>query len=192
MRRPEPLVLAGAHATLQPLAAEHVEDLARAARDPQVWRWLSAAPQCSVEAMTALVRAAVADPDRVSWAVVVDGVAVGSTSYLDIDLAVGALEIGWTWYDRQVWATRVNPQCKLLLLSHAFDDLGAGRVSLKIDSLNTRSRRAVLRLGATYDGTLRHHRVRPDGTVRDSAYFSVLADEWPGVRDGLLARLEGA
>ena len=191
MRAPEPLVLVGDHATLEPLTAAHAADLARAADDPEVWRWLRAEPS-SVQAMAALVEAAVADPDRVAWAVVVDGVAVGSTSYLDIDLAVGALEIGWTWYGRQVWGTRVNPQCKLLLLGHAFDDLRAGRVSLKTDSLNTRSRSAVLRLGASYDGTLRHHRVRPDGTVRDSAYFSILAAEWPAVRDGLLARLDGA
>ncbi len=124
-----------------------------------------------------------------AWAVVVDGVAVGSTSYLDIDAALGALEIGYTWYRRDLWATSTNPACKLLLLSHAFDDLGAGRVSLKTDALNARSRAAIGRLGASYDGTLRHHRLRPDGSVRDTAYFSILAAEWPGVRAGLQSRL---
>jgi N-acetyltransferase len=139
--------------------------------------------------MTAVVDAATADPDRLAWAVVVDGRAVGSTSYLDVDLAVSGLEIGWTWYAREVWATHVNPACKRLLLGHAFDALGAQRVTLKLDALNTRSFRAVERLGARYDGTLRHHRLRADGTVRDSAYFSILATEWPAVREGLDARL---
>ena len=106
-----------------------------------------------------------------------------------VDLPVGGLEVGWTFYSPSVWAGPVNPTCKLLLLSHAFDALGAGRVTLKTDALNARSRSAILRLGASYDGTLRHHRLRADGSVRDTAYFSVLAAEWPAVRDGLLARL---
>ncbi len=133
-----------------------------------------------------------ADPDRVAWAVVTGGRAVGSTSYLDLDLAVSGLEIGWTWYARELWASHVNPACKRLLLGHAFDDLGVQRVTFKLDARNTRSFRAVERLGARYDGTLRHHRLRADGTVRDSAYFSVLAIEWPAVRDGLDARLARA
>jgi RimJ/RimL family protein N-acetyltransferase len=122
------------------------------------------------------------------WAVMVDGVAAGSTSYLDVDCELGGLEIGWTWYRRDLWATEVNPTCKLLLLGHAFDGLGAGRVSLKTDALNTRSRSAIRKLGCQYDGTLRHHRLRPDGSVRDTAYFSMLAAEWPSARRRLRAR----
>jgi RimJ/RimL family protein N-acetyltransferase len=141
--------------------------------------------------MSAMIEEAVADPDRLPFAVVHDGRAVGSTSYLDIDLEVGGLEIGWTWYTPAVWATPVNPECKLLLLGHAFDDLGAGRVLFKTDALNTRSQAAIRKLGAQYDGTLRHHRLRADGSVRDSAYFSILAEEWPAVRAGLERRVAG-
>lgn len=133
-----------------------------------------------------------AHPGNPAWAVVHEGRAVGSTSYLDVDLGVGGLEVGWTWYSRALWKTVVNPECKLLVLGHAFEDLGAQRVLLKTDADNTRSRSALTRLGAHYDGTLRHSRRRPDGTVRDTAYFSILATEWPGVRDALRARLRAA
>ncbi len=174
---------------LEPLAAHHVDDLhATSGGDPQVWAWLRASPRTR-EDMAAVVEAAVADPGRTAYAVVVDGRAQGSSSYLDVDLEVGGLEIGWTWYARPLWATHVNPACKLLLLGHAFEELGAQRVTLKTDARNARSRAAVARLGCSYDGTLRHHRLRADGTVRDSAYYSLLAAEWPDARAGLLARL---
>ena len=189
MRTPEPVLLERGDVRLEPLDSSHAADLTAAAADPEVWRWLSVPPPRSEPEMRAWVEAAVAEPRRVAWAVVVDRRAVGSTSYLDVDPAVEGLEIGWTWYGRSVWATHVNPTCKLLLLGEAFDDLAAQRVLFKLDALNTRSFRAVERLGARYDGTLRHHRLRADGSVRDSAYFSILAAEWPAVRDGLLARL---
>ena len=189
MRTPEPVVLAGHGVTLEPLTAAHAPDLLEAASDPLVWRWLSLPRPTTLPELEAVVSAAASEPGRVAWAVLVDGRAVGSTSYLDIDLSVGGLEVGWTWYARSSWKTSVNPACKLLLLGHAFDELGAARVTLKTDALNARSRSAVLRLGAQYDGTLRHRRLRADGSVRDSAYYSVLAAEWPAVREGLLARL---
>jgi RimJ/RimL family protein N-acetyltransferase len=189
VRTPEAVVLFGHGVVLEPLGAAHVPGLLAAAADPLVFRWLSVPPPTTSAAMEDLVARALAEPGRVAWAVVVDGQAVGSTSYLDVDLSVEGLEVGWTWYARAVWKTTVNPACKLLLLGHAFDELGAARVLLKTDALNTRSRSAILRLGAQYDGTLRHHRLRPDGSVRDSAYYSILASEWPAVRDGLHARL---
>ncbi|MCW2614693.1 MAG: family acetyltransferase [Frankiales bacterium] len=189
MRTPEPVVLTGGGVTLEPLALAHVPDLLVAGADADVWRWLPAAPPRSLVEMTSLVEQAVADPARLAWAVVVDGRAVGSTSYLDVDPELGGLEVGWTWYSPAHWRTSVNPACKHLLLGHAFDDLGAGRVLLKTDALNARSRSAIGRLGAQYDGTLRHHRLRPDGTVRDTAYFSLLAAEWPQIRAGLDERL---
>jgi RimJ/RimL family protein N-acetyltransferase len=189
VRRPEPKVLEGNGVRLEPLGREHVPDLLPVAQDDDVWRFLSVPQPQDETAMTAVVDAAVADPARLAWAVVVAGRAVGSTSYLDVDLAVSGLEIGWTWYAREVWATHVNPASKRLLLAHAFDDLGVQRVTFKLDARNHRSFRAVERLGARYDGTLRHHRLRADGTVRDSAYFSVLLREWPAVRSGLDARL---
>jgi RimJ/RimL family protein N-acetyltransferase len=189
VRTPEPTSLRSRHVSLVPLSLDHVADLVRAAAYDEIWTWTGPARMDSTDAVTAYVEDAVADPERLPFAVVVDGRAEGSTSYGDIDLAVGGIEIGWTWYAPALWGTAVNPACKLLLLAHAFDDLGAQRVFLKTDGLNTRSRAAIGKLGASYDGTLRHHRRRADGTVRDSAYFSILATEWAGVRDGLEARL---
>ncbi len=185
MRTPEPVILANEHVRLEPLTDQHVSDLLVAAADPEIWRWLPT-PQPHTESdLRDLIRTHPGLP----WAVLHGGQAVGSTSYLDVDLSVEGLEIGWTWYRRDLWASRVNPACKLLLLSHAFETLGAARVTLKTDALNTRSRSAIGRLGASYDGTLRHHRRRPDGTVRDTACFSLLADEWPLARGQLEQRL---
>ena len=171
---------------LEPLTVAHAPDLLLAAADDEVWRWLPVARPRTEQDVRELVRTHRGD---LAFAVVVDGRAQGSTSYLDVDLAVGGLEIGWTWYARPLWATWVNPACKLLLLEHAFEALDARRVTLKTDGLNTRSQAAIRKLGASYDGTLRHHRRRPDGSVRDTAFFSILAAEWPQVRAGLLARV---
>ena len=189
MRTPGPVTLQGSLVTLVPLSAEHVDDLFQAASYDEVWTWLSTPRPRSREDTALLVEQALADPDRVPFAVVVDGRAQGSTSLLDIDLSVSGVEIGWTWYTPALWATTVNPECKRLLLGHCFDDLGAERVFLKTDNRNTRSQAAIRKLGAAYDGTLRHHRRRSDGSVRDSVYFSVLASEWPAVRAGLDARI---
>lgn len=189
MRAPRPEVLAGAVVRLEPLSHQHVPDLTAAAAYDEIWTWTGPGRMGTTEGVRAYVDAALADPDRVPFAVVVDGRAVGSSSYLDIDLAVAGLEIGHTWYTPAVWQSAVNPECKLLLLGHAFEALAAGRVTLKTDGGNARSQAAIRKLGARYDGTLRHHRRRPDGSIRDSAYFSVLASEWPEVRAGLLARL---
>ena len=189
MRAPEPVVLTGTHVVLEPLAHRHVTDLLDAAQDERVWRWLGTPAPRTLADLGALVDAALGDPARLAFAVMVDGRAVGSTSYLDVDVELGGLEIGWTWYRPQVWGGLVNPACKLLLLAHAFDGLGARRVLFKTDAHNSRSRGAITRLGAQYDGTLRHHRRRPDGSIRDSAFYSLLAAEWPAARDGLQARL---
>ncbi len=186
MRTPTPIVLSGSGVRLEPLTEAHAPDLLAAAADDDVWRWLPVARPRTEDEMRDLVRTHRGD---LAWAVIVDGRAQGSTSYLDVDLSVGGLEIGWTWYARSLWATHVNPACKLLLLAHAFDELGAQRVTLKTDGRNARSQGAIRRLGARYDGTLRHNRLRADGTVRDTAYFSILAGEWPEVREGLQRRL---
>jgi RimJ/RimL family protein N-acetyltransferase len=191
MKAPQPTTLTGKHVRLVPLGQEHAADLFEAGQYDEIWTWLRVFRPKTVADVSTLIDEAQRDPDRLAFAVVHEGRAVGSTSYLDIDLEVGGIEIGWTWYTPSVWATDVNPECKLLLLTHAFDDLGAERVFLKTDGLNTRSQAAIRKLGAQYDGTLRHHRLRADGSVRDSAYFSILATEWPAVRTGLQARLAG-
>jgi RimJ/RimL family protein N-acetyltransferase len=191
MRAPEPTTLVGRHVTLVPLGLEHTEDLFEAGQYDEIWTLLPWQRPRVVADIAAQIEQALADPARLPFAVLKDGRAIGTTSYGDIDLAVGGLEIGWTWYTPSAWATAVNPECKLLLLGHAFEDLGAGRVFLKTDGLNTRSQAAIRKLGAQYDGTLRHHRLRADGSVRDSAYFSILLAEWPDVRAGLERRVAG-
>jgi len=117
------------------------------------------------------------------------GQARGATTLYDLVPAQGRVEIGSTWYGRDWWGGRTNPEAKLLLFTHAFEALGLHRVALRCDSRNERSARAIRRLGATPEGVLRAHRVAADGSVGDTAYFSVLRDEWPEVRAGLEARL---
>lgn len=189
MKPPVATTLIGRHVRLVPLSPQHVDDLHAAAAFEEIWTWTGTGRMGSRDGVEAYVADAVADAGRVAFAVEVEGRAVGSTSYGDIDLAVGGIEVGWTWYTPRLWASAVNPECKLLMLGHAFDALGARRVTLKTDSNNARSKAALRKLGATFDGTLRHHRLRADGSVRDSAYFSVLASEWPTVRDGLQQRV---
>lgn len=118
------------------------------------------------------------------------GSIVGTSSYMDVSTPDARLEIGATAYVPNVWGTKVNPETKLLLLTHAFETLRVGRVQLKADVRNVRSQQAIARLGARYEGTLRRHQRRDDGTMRDSVLFSIVAEEWPDVRQGLLARVE--
>ena len=111
---------------------------------------------------------------------------VGSTRYMDITLPNRGLEIGWTWLTPSVWRTRMNTECKYLLLKHGFEELNLLRIQLKTDSRNLRSQRAMERLGAVREGVLRRHRLLSDGYQRDTVYYSILAEEWAGVK----ARLE--
>jgi len=117
------------------------------------------------------------------------GTVIGTTSYLAVDVSAARLEIGATAYTPAVWASAVNPDFKLALLAFAFEQLHAGRVQMKTDVRNTRSQRAIARLGATYEGTLRRYQRRADDTVRDTALFSITIEEWPSVRKGLEVRL---
>lgn len=120
-----------------------------------------------------------------------DGRVVGTTSLGDTLVVHERTHLGWTAYAPDVWAGVVNPECKLLLLAHAFDDCGFGRVKIQTDLVNLRSQAAIAKLGATREGVLRRHMVRPDGTTRDTVVFSVTVDDWPRVRAGLLARVGG-
>jgi len=152
----------------------------------------------SPAAMAGWVAASIADDRRPSAYAVrlrVDGPlgpagrVVGTSSLGDVSLPDERIHLGWTAYSPAVWASAVNPECKLLLLGHAFDDCGFGRVKIQTDLLNTRSQGAIARLGATREGVLRRHQRRADGTFRDTVVFSILRDEWPGVRRGLLHRV---
>jgi RimJ/RimL family protein N-acetyltransferase len=129
----------------------------------------------------------------VAWATVAldSGHAVGSTRFGDIDVPSERVEIGWTWLAPSRWRSAVNSEAKLLQLTYAFDELGAGRVALKTDGRNERSQAAIERLGGVREGTLRRHMRMPDGFIRDTVYYSILAGEWPPIRDRLRARLYG-
>ena len=126
---------------------------------------------------------------RTPWTVRLDGAVVGTTSYLDPSPIDARLEIGSTTYAPSVWGTVVNPACKLLLMQWAFEVAGMGRVQLKTDIRNSRSQAAIAGLGARYEGVLRRYQRRADDTVRDTVMFSVLAEEWPEVKAGLLSRV---
>ncbi|MGW5397328.1 GNAT family N-acetyltransferase [Streptomyces sp. NPDC003952] len=190
-KSPSPVVLTGRHVRLEPLTRSHLPDLYEAGgRDEEVWRWQGGPAPQSQEEMGATLDT-VLGGEYLPFAVIhlASGKAVGWTTYLDISPEHERLEIGWTWYGRAYWRSAVNTESKLLLLTHAFEDLGMGRVQLKTDHLNTRSQAAIARLGAQREGVLRRHRRRPDGTWRDSVYFSLLADEWPQAKARLAARL---
>jgi len=188
-----PVVLEGPRVRLEPLRPEHAKDLLAAAADPLVWRWLpeQVASRADLDRWLEEALRAQASGTEYPFAVVDlrSGRAVGSTRYMDVSAAHRAVEVGWTWYAPQAWGTAVNPEAKLLLLGHAFERWEAIRLCLKTDSLNLRSRAAILKLGARYEGDLRNHRIRPDGSYRHSSYYSILDTEWPAVKAGLLARL---
>lgn len=192
---PLPVTLTGTHVRLEPLAPAHLDGLfAAGGNDEEVWRWQGGpAPRTREELgeKLAAVRASAAQGACVPFAVVhrASGQAIGWTTYLDIDADNERLEIGSTWYGRAHWRTAVNSETKLLLLTHAFEELGMGRVQLKTDHLNVRSQEAIARLGARREGVLRRHRRRPDGTWRDTVYFSLLAPEWPQAKSRLSERL---
>ena len=191
----EPVTLQGRSVRLVPLAEQHAEELFLAASDPRIFTYLFVPP--FVDATDALdyIDAAVAARDagrELPFAVLQepDGRVVGTTRYLDIRPEHRGLEIGWTFYSTDVWRTRVNTECKFLLLEYAFTTLGMQRVQLKTNALNERSRTAILRIGATFEGILRKHAIRAyDGSIRDTAMYSITDDEWPAVRERLAQRL---
>ncbi|WP_331755861.1 GNAT family protein [Streptomyces sp. NBC_01643] len=192
---PLPITLTGHQVHLEPLAVKHLGELFEAGGgDEELWRWQGGpAPQTQAELggkLATLLKAA-EQGVCVPFAVIhrATDQAIGWTTYMDINVADEWLEIGWTWYGRAYWRTAANTEAKLLLLTHAFEDLGMGRVQLKTDHLNHRSQASIARIGARREGVLRRHRRRPDGTWRDTVYFSIVADEWPAAKERLAARL---
>ncbi len=186
--------LTGKVIRLEPLHESHASSLFNyMGNDPEVWRWLLHPIPADVMEMRDIVSSYVAGRAtgwREPFAVIdlASGDAIGTTSYMDIDLANRNLEIGSTFYSSKFWRSAVNTEAKLLLLTEAFEVREMIRVSLKTDHLNTRSQAAILRIGATHEGTLRHHRIRPDGTLRDSVCYSILAHEWPEAKAKLQSR----
>ncbi|MEU1364675.1 GNAT family protein [Streptomyces sp. NPDC005803] len=192
---PLPVTLTGRHVRLEPLSPDHLDDLfAAGGGDDEVWRWQGGPTPRTVQELGEKLTTLLAEARRgvyVPFAVIHlgSGRAIGWTTYLDVEVTDERLEIGWTWYGRAHWRSAVNTEAKLLLIGHAFEELGMGRVQLKTDHLNVRSQEAIARLGARREGVLRRHRRRPDGTWRDSVYFSLLAEEWPEAKSRLAARL---
>ena len=193
MITPQPLVLEGRGIRLEPLTEDHHQALATAASDGRLWElWFTAVPV--PEKMRDYIADALKgqrDGHMLPWIVrdVASGAVIGSTRYHDIVPAVDRVEIGYTWYSQSHWRSHVNTTCKLLLLTHGFENLGCKCVGLRTDNFNFRSQRAIEALGAKKDGVIRHHAARRDGTVRDTVIYSILATEWPDVKRHLELRL---
>jgi len=191
--RLEPVTLAGRRVRLAPLQLEHVPALAEVALDPAVWRWTIARPtdEASLRAWaeTAIANRVAGTELPFVTLEAATGRPIGSSRFLSIVLEHRRLEIGWTWVAPPWQRTGANREAKLLMLGHAFDALGCRRVEFKTDSRNEASRTALLGIGATLEGIFRNHMVMPDGPMRDSAYYSVIDEEWPAVRDRLEASL---
>lgn len=191
----EPLTLEGTVVRLEPLSLEHIPGLTAVGLDAELWRWTLSTIQTpgDMRAYVEKALSAAADGSEVPFATVErgSGRVVGSTRYLNIEPHHRRLEIGYTWIAPPWQRSAVNTEAKLLMLAHAFNVLGALRVEFKTDSLNDRSRRALLGIGATEEGTLRNHMLTDSGRRRHTVYFSVIEEEWPRVRMHLEQRLAG-
>ena len=179
---------------LEPLASWHADALFEAAVGQEIFTWFPADPSGSLESMRAMVRAALdaaAAGREVPFAILdaASGEVVGSTRFLEIRLEHLRAEIGFTWLVPRVWSTGMNVEAKLMLLGHAFERVGLRRVEFKTDARNLRSRGALEALGARFEGVFRKHMVVRGGAARDSAYYSVIDDDWPAVKPRLEARL---
>ncbi len=185
--------LEGDQVVLEPLEESHAEELWRAAQAPETWSWLAHIGSSreyfdewlrqALDANAAGREGVFATRERAG------GTLVGSTRYLNVRPADRVAEIGWTWLNPSAWRSGVNVEAKLLMLEYAFETLGCVRVELKTDARNERSRAAIAAIPAQFEGILRKHMIVPDVGVRDTAYFSVVDDEWPEVRANLERRL---
>lgn len=185
----EPITLKSPSVTLQPLRADHHDDLVESVKDGELWTlWYTSVPtpaQMHTEIQRRLRLQS--EGSMLPFAVVdtATGRAVGMTTYMNVDAVNHRVEIGSTWYRASVQRTTVNTQCKILLLTHAFESLKCIAVEFRTHFFNASSRRAIERLGAKLDGILRHHQLAGDGTLRDTCVYSIIAPDWPAVRSNL-------
>ncbi|MFM9916321.1 MAG: GNAT family N-acetyltransferase [Rhizobacter sp.] len=189
----DPIELRGTHARLVPLSPAHAPALAGASRDGELWKlWYTSVPHPDgMDAEIARRLALHAEGSMLPFTVLdAGGIPVGMTTFMHIDATHRRVEIGSTWYARHVQRTALNTECKQMLLAHAFDTLDCIAVELRTHRLNTASRRAIERIGAQLDGVLRAHQRLPDGTLRDTAVYSITAGEWPMVRAHLQGLLD--
>ncbi len=189
---PEPVTLRGHHVALEPLSAAHHDGMVEATKDGELWKlWYTSVPspdgmakeierRLDLQAKGSMLPFAVLDGD---------GRAAGMTTFMNIDAAFKRVEIGSTWYAKRVQRTPLNTECKLMLMTHAFEVLGCIAVEYRTSFFNQQSRRAIERLGAKLDGILRSHQRHSDGSLRDTCVYSIIANEWPAVKAHLAFQL---
>lgn len=195
MRESE-ITLQGEHVRLEPLSLSHHWALWQVGSDPAIFTWMRVVMRAPQD-MRAFIESAVKDREAglaIPFATIEkkSGIAVGSTRFFNFDHENRRAEIGWTWIAPPWQRTAVNTEAKLLMLTHAFEAMNCLRVEFRTDALNERSRAAILRLGATFEGVLRKHMIMPGGRLRDTAIFSILDDEWPAVKSRLQSKLAAA
>jgi len=184
----EPVTLKGRHATLVPLSQDHHDDLVAAVKDGALWNlWYTFIPKPENMKAEIARRLALQEKGTMLPFAILDtgGKAVGMTTFMDADAANRRVEIGSTWYRMAVQRTAMNTECKLMLLTHAFERMACIAVEFRTHFLNRQSRSGIERLGAKLDGILRSHRIMPDGTLRDTVVYSIVASEWPTVKTHL-------
>jgi len=189
-----PITLEGTHVRLEPLQESHLDALCEVGLDPDLWKWIPI-QVLDRDQMLGYIRAALSDQKKgisLPFATIdrKSNKVIGSTRFLNIDLPNKRVEIGATWIAQPFQRTVINTEAKYLMMRHAFETLGCNRVEWKTDSLNTKSRNAILRLGATQEGIFRQHMVTWSGRLRDTVYFSVIAPEWPEVKKALEAKIK--
>ena len=191
---PQPISFHGTHASLVPLSRDHAADLDEALRDGELWRlWYTFIP--TPEKLTEFIDKRLADQAKgmlTAFAVIdkASGRAVGTTNYLNVEPEHRRVEIGGTWYRRSVQRSPINTECKLMLLGHAFEALDCIAVEFRTHFFNHQSRRGIERLGAKLDGILRNHQIAPNGSLRDTVVYSIIASEWPAVKAHLTFQME--
>lgn len=188
------VTLKGRHVRLEPLGEEHVAGLAEIGKGQEFWKYMLYGSMNTEDDFRFFVTDLLEREKRgtdLPFAVIhlASGRIAGSTRYLNIDTPNRGLEVGGTWYGLEFQRTAVNTECKYLLLTHAFESLKAIRVQIKTDLLNVRSQQAIERIGAVKEGVLRNHMILPDGRIRDSVFYSILDNEWAGVKKRLVEML---